>query len=621
MLSLFRRAGLEYGSDVNALTTFDYTAYSLDFSDNNPALLADGVRWFHGISDGVTFAPEDIGRERRVIFAEKRSRDSLAGRQTQSSLPVIFKGLPFADRVPIGTEATLNALRRDNFLEFYRRGYRPDLMVFVVTGDIQAAEMEALVRARFGRLVRPATPVPARAEGRPEIKELRAGVLRIPGVGNARVVAACAAPLPVTAEARKAAVEAEQRGFVMELFANRLPFLLPGLGGHEAEDRPLLHYGSVMAAVMTPGATWSDGLLGLDLAVRETLRRGFEPAEIEPVRQRNLTLAAHQAEQVPVLDPVDLCNALLESITAHAVYVGPETAYEWTRSWLQKLTAADANQIFRGLWNPEAMAYYVSGDISLQLNSATILKTVQKHRRGELPYLLPAPPKDLVFKLERPGPATPVVERRERPDLGARLLRFGNNVRLNFVPNRQEPGLVRTIVRIGPGLLSMPGRKPALKEFGLNTLLASGTVYYQADQLGQIIGRRFLSFSFDVADNDAFAFRGTMGAENLETFLGLTTEILRQPKFNPYTHESERAQAYLNRASSEMGMGQGQREMMDLLFQGDARFMSSTPLDYISLGVADVRRWMESPLTQGYVEVTIVGDVTEEAVTAIMGRT
>ena len=38
MTSLFQRLGIEYGSDVNAVTTFDYTAFRLDFRENDAAL-------------------------------------------------------------------------------------------------------------------------------------------------------------------------------------------------------------------------------------------------------------------------------------------------------------------------------------------------------------------------------------------------------------------------------------------------------------------------------------------------------------------------------------------------------------------------------------------------------
>src|SRR5690606_33276934 len=160
MLTLFRRAGVEYGSDVNAVTTFDYTAYSLDFRDNNGPLMRDGVRWFRGIADGVLFEPHQIERERRVIFAEKRNRDSLADRQLQASFPVVFKGLKFAQHSPIGTDQTLRSVSRDNFLEFYRRCYRPDLMVFVAAGDFEVPDMEKLVHEHFGKIARARGNIP-----------------------------------------------------------------------------------------------------------------------------------------------------------------------------------------------------------------------------------------------------------------------------------------------------------------------------------------------------------------------------------------------------------------------------------------------------------------------------
>ena len=46
MTALFQRLGIEYGSDINAITTFDYTAFRLDSRDSDPALLREGMRLF-----------------------------------------------------------------------------------------------------------------------------------------------------------------------------------------------------------------------------------------------------------------------------------------------------------------------------------------------------------------------------------------------------------------------------------------------------------------------------------------------------------------------------------------------------------------------------------------------
>lgn len=621
MLTLFRRLGAEYGSDVNAFTTFDSTTYSLEFRENDPRLLADGFRLFKGIAGNITFDPAVIQRERRVIFAEKRNRNGLADRQLQASYPVLFRGINFADHSPIGVDETLNTFQRDHFLEFYRRCYRPDLMVVVVAGDIDAAALERGIREAFGVLPKPTTPLPARPEGKPDIRNLRAGVFRIPGVGMAEILVAGVAPATGRSDPREVHIHAQRSAFVMELFENRLRLLIPGAGSPSASFESFFNCESATASIRVPGEGWSQGVLAVDQVIRDTLKRGFQPSEINELRDRYQRNVSHQAGQLPVMDPAELCESLTSSIRENTVFIGPATETAWMSDWLAKLTTDEVNRSFRALWNPETLAYYVSGDVDLQLKPADVLKSVQRHRRGESNYLLPPPPKEEVFTLKKPGPPATVAETRADAGLGVEMMRFSNNVRLNFIPTRHEPGLVHAIIRIGDGLLTLPGKRPALKEFGLNTLIGSGTVYYQTDQIARIIDQRFLNFSFDLSDNDAFTFRGLVSAPNLETFLGVAAEVIRSPKFNPYAHRDERMRAAMGRSAGAMGFSEGQRDLMDYLFQGDARFMSGTPLDYVSLSVNDVRQWMEEPLTAGYVEVTIVGDLTRDEAVRALART
>lgn len=621
MLSFFRRLGAEYGSDINAFTTFDTTTYSLDFRENDPRFLADGLRFFRGVAGNITFEPAVIDRERRVIFAEKRNRAGLSDLQIEATMPVLFRGVNFAHHSPIGTDETLRSFRREQFMEFYRRCYRPDLMVVVAAGDFDPAALEAVIREKFSSLARPAVPIPARPPGRPDIRGLRGGIFRIPGIGSAEVMAASVALGDARPDPRDARLHEWRNSLAMEIFARRLGHLVPNAGSPEASYETLMGYESATASVSVSGEGWSQGLLGLDQAVRDTLKRGFTAAEVGEFRTRYLEFTRHQIQQLPVMEPAELCGALADSITEHTVFVDPATELAWTNEWLTGLKTDELNRAFRGLWNLDAMAFYLGGDVDLDLKTDEVVKTVQKHRRGELSYLLPPPPKDEPFVLKKPGTAATVGETRTVPELGVELLRLSNNVHLNFIPTKNEPGLVQAVVRVGDGLLTMPGKRPALKEFGLNTLIGSGTIYYQADQLAQIIDRRLLNFSFDLADNDAFAFRGLMATGNLETFLGIVTEIVRAPKFNPYEHQAQRMRAAMGRMGSTMGFGEGMRQMMDHLFQGDARFMSGTPKDYASLGVADVRQWMEPPLTAGYVEVTIVGDVSRAAALQALTRT
>ena len=620
MVLLFQRLGVEYGSDVNAITTFDYTAFRLDFRENNPALLRDGLRLFRDFGDGLSFEPAMIEQERRVVLAELRNRNTLSGQQQQASMPVVFRGLQFPERLPGGSEALIARFSREQFLEFYRRQYRPDLMILVGVGDFDLIALTAQVRELFGPLVRPAGPIPPRVEGKLDARSLRAGVFRISGVGAASVEAASVAPLPARPDSREAHVERQRRSFVMEVFAERMRRDGNGQGGQAAYDE-LLGHGVASASLGVPAPAWPEAVLSLDQMVRLTLERGLDPGDVDTLRRRQLKLAAHTLEQLPTLDPAVLCEALTESITTHTVFPGFATSHAWMREWLERFTAAEAQKVFRSVWAPEAMAFHVSGGVDLELSPDKVLQEVQKVRRKGLSQVMPRQRRDVAFALPKFAAPTTVTAQKELPSLGAKLLRFGNNVRLNFVGGRQEPGLVHAVVRVGSGLLEMPGNKPALKEFGLNTLLASGAVHFRPEQLGALTEERLLQFSFDISDRDAFTFRAVMAAEQLEVFLGLVADILHAPQFNSFVHQDQRMQAAMGRASGSTGMGEGMRGLTDHLFKGDPRFTWGSPLDYMAMSVVDVRKWMEPSLARGYVEATIAGDVAEDVAINTVART
>ncbi len=620
MVSLFQRLGVEYGSDVNAVTTFDYTAYRLDFRDNDQALLQEGMRLFRDFGDGLTFEPKIIEQERRVVLAELRNRNTLSGQQQQASLPVVFRGLQFPQRTPGGSEAMIAKFTREQFLAFYKRNYRPDLMVLVGAGDFDPVEFAASVSRIFGDMAKPREPLPQREEGRLDARSLRAGVFRITGVNSASTEAASVIANPIRPDTRDAHVERQRRQFVMDVFAERLRSDAAGMAGEATYDE-LLGNGVATASMGVPAREWSQGVLSLDQLVRLTLERGLDPGDIETLRRRQLKMATHMVDQLPTLDPGTLCEALTDSITSHTVFEGFQQRFTWMREWLERFTPSEAQQVFRGLWTPATMAFHVSGGVDMELTGDKVLQEVQKARRTGISHVMPRQKRETPFKLPRFSTPTAVVEKRDVAALGAKLMRFGNNVRLNFVSSRQEPGLVHAVVRVGSGLLEMPGNKPALKEFGLNTLLASGADHFRPEQMNALIDERFLEFGFDVSDRDAFSFRGMMAAEQLDVFLGLVADILHAPKFNSYVHSDQRLQAAMGRASGAMGMQDGMRGLTDHLFKGDARFTWGSPLDYMSMSVVDVRRWMEPSLARGYVEVTIVGDLTEEAAVKSMSQT
>jgi zinc protease len=101
--------------------------------------------WAHGVS----FNDADIDLERAIVLEELRLGKGAQDRMNKVLLPKIFSGSLYAQRLPIGTEASLKGFSHAAIKRFYKDWYRPNLMAVVVVGDI---EVEAATGAGGGPL-------------------------------------------------------------------------------------------------------------------------------------------------------------------------------------------------------------------------------------------------------------------------------------------------------------------------------------------------------------------------------------------------------------------------------------------------------------------------------------
>jgi zinc protease len=97
-----------------------------------------------------TFPAEEHDRQleelRAAVRREEEDPGAVAGRRFR---PLVFPGHPY--RLPVlGTDASLQAITRDDVAAFYRRAYRPDRTVVAVVGDVTAGEVRGQLQARLG---------------------------------------------------------------------------------------------------------------------------------------------------------------------------------------------------------------------------------------------------------------------------------------------------------------------------------------------------------------------------------------------------------------------------------------------------------------------------------------
>ena len=160
IVSFMESIGMRFGPSVNAFTSFDETVYQLQIPTDKREVIERALLILDDWARNVTFDPVEVDKERGVIIEEWRLRRGAGARLQEKQFPVLLANSRYATRMPIGKTDILQTFSHDRLKKFYTDWYRPDLMAVIAVGDFVPAEMEALIRARFSEIPRPASPKP-----------------------------------------------------------------------------------------------------------------------------------------------------------------------------------------------------------------------------------------------------------------------------------------------------------------------------------------------------------------------------------------------------------------------------------------------------------------------------
>ena len=146
----FSKIVKENGGVDNAFTSYDYTGYFQRVAaDRLPLMMqleADRMR-------NLVLSEEDVITERNVVIEERRTRvDSDPNSQFQEQRrAMMFMNHPYRNPV-IGWQREIEALNREDALDFYKTYYAPNNAILVIAGDVYPDEVKALAKKHFGLL-------------------------------------------------------------------------------------------------------------------------------------------------------------------------------------------------------------------------------------------------------------------------------------------------------------------------------------------------------------------------------------------------------------------------------------------------------------------------------------
>ena len=151
IIEFTRSLGVEFGSDLNAYTSIDQTVYRVcDVPTKRATALDSCLLILKDWSNGLLLEPEEIDKERDVVHNEWRLGEGPSQRMITRSLPKMYPGSKYGERMPIGLMSVIDSFKPQTLRAYYQKWYRPDNQAIIVIGDVDVDHMEAKIKELFG---------------------------------------------------------------------------------------------------------------------------------------------------------------------------------------------------------------------------------------------------------------------------------------------------------------------------------------------------------------------------------------------------------------------------------------------------------------------------------------
>jgi zinc protease len=182
----------DLGANYNGSTSFDRTNYfeTVAASDEN---LETCIKLEAARLGRAVFKADDLEREGKIVESEfDMNASNPQGLVVMGALGAMYDFHAYSSS-PIGTIEDFKALKIENIVPFYRKFYRPDNALLIVTGKFEIKRALDLVQKHFGDLKPSGEPRPVYTTREPESRGERRFEVRKPGESH---VVLCAWRLP-----------------------------------------------------------------------------------------------------------------------------------------------------------------------------------------------------------------------------------------------------------------------------------------------------------------------------------------------------------------------------------------------------------------------------------------
>ena len=621
----FAAAGIGAGRDQNAFTDATGVLYVFDIPQVTPEKLDLAFDWMRDVGDALTFDPAQAAREKNVVLQELAVRRTGSTELGEAISRFSAPGLLAARHSPGGTVASVTALDAATLKSFHDRWYRPERTLIVVVGDVDVREIRTRLQREFGdwRPTQPAPTPPVDGAVNPDRPQAVLAVTT-PNFAQGLVQACRVAPRdPVLGPGRDSWARDAADALWIEALHLRLRRIQHGADAPfttaTATHSTAYRRADFTCLTAAPKAgRWGEALGVLQEEARRLDRFGVTEAEAARARA-DITAQVETAEsQGDTRDSRALAAQLLGAEIDGVPFTTPAEASRTFALAEPGITAAAANAAFRRRWDEPG------GPVTVVLSTTPVTTDAVKTAwAADLARPDPDAPVDdppTPWPYTDFGAAGRVASRETVADFGFDRIAFANGLHLNFKRTPYSRNRVDVRISFGAGQGELTADKEVAAMAAVGTLSEGGLGKLSSDAIGRALQGHIWNASMSVGRTE-FTLAGWTRPADLLPELQLLSAFMTDPGFRPEEALPIPSLADSYDKSNRIEPLRTAEIALNAVLLRPHVFDPPRREQFAALTTSDMAAALKPPVTLAALEVTVVGDVDEEAVVAALSRT
>ncbi|MDW3648254.1 MAG: insulinase family protein [Bacteroidia bacterium] len=540
--------GTKFGAHLNAYTAFDETVYMLKIPTDDADKFDKGLQILEDWAHNVSLDAEEIEKERGVVISEWRTRLGAQERMQQETLPVIFYGSRYPERIPIGKTEILESFKPETLEQFYKDWYRPELMAVVAVGDFDMDEVEAQIKEKFGRIPKSGGNTRDR------------GVYPLADHEDTKVVIAADEEFPfnvvqlmtkhphVNVQDMAGYRKSVSRQLGLNMLQNRLteltqsadaPFnaAFGGYGGFGARSTDAMQMGALIA----PGG-FVKGLKALVTEQERAARFGFTESELERTKKSRLASLEKGFKEKDKTESANLIDSYVQNFLAGSPVMGIGNSLKINQALLPQISLEEVNEVFKSMFRDDNQVVVVmaSKKEGNEIPAEAALKAAIKEAKAQELEAYTDEVSDAPLVAEQPAPGRIMMES-SWDEVGATKFRLSNGATVILKPtNFKDDEIIMNAFSWGGNSL-YSDEEYMSASFADAIVSNSGLGEYDELQLGKYMADKVARVSPYIGELTE-GLSGSSSVKDLETMFQLVHLYFTKPRKDTTAFEAMMAQ-------------------------------------------------------------------------------